>query len=142
MYFQIENIVIWPSKADVEPLKHVVWFEPGVVNVITGESRTGKSAVIPIIDYCLGSSKCAIPIDVIRKSASWYGVTVVSAKGEHILVARRNGGPHFVLQRETVGGIHRTASRRGGRLGTVGHWGRRSQLGRHILSQGSAVARP
>ena len=90
MYFQIENIVIWPSKADVKPLKRVVWFEPGVVNVITGESRTGKSAVIPIIDYCLGSSKCAIPIDVIRKSASWYGVTVVSDKGEHILVARKS----------------------------------------------------
>ena len=90
MYFQIENIVIWPSKADVKPLKRVVWFEPGVVNVITGESRTGKSAVIPIIDYCLGSSKCAIPIDVIRKSASWYGVTVVSDKGEHILLLRQS----------------------------------------------------
>ena len=90
MYFQIENIVVWPSKPDAVPAKRVVWFRTGAVNVITGESRTGKSAVIPIIDYCLGSSKCAIPIDVIRRSASWYGVTVVAGKGEHILVARKS----------------------------------------------------
>ena len=90
MYFQIENIVVWPAKADATPAKRVVWFQTGAVNVITGESRTGKSAVIPIIDYCLGSSRCAIPIDVIRKSASWYGVTVVSDRGEHILVTRRS----------------------------------------------------
>ena len=90
MYFQIENVVVWPSKPDAVPPKRVVWFQTGTVNVITGESRTGKSAVIPIIDYCLGSSKCAIPIDVIRRSASWYGVTVVTEKDEHILVARRS----------------------------------------------------
>ena len=90
MYFQIENIVVWPAKPDAVPAKRVVWFRTGAVNVITGESRTGKSAVIPIIDYCLGSSKCAIPIDVIRRSASWYGVTVVTEGGEHILVTRRS----------------------------------------------------
>ena len=89
MYFQIENIVIWPSKANAVPSRRIVRFEPGKVNVITGESRTGKSAVIPIIDYCLCSSRCAIPIDVIRSSASWYGVTIVNNRGEHILVARK-----------------------------------------------------
>lgn len=30
-------------------------FDLGKVNVITGASRTGKSAIIPIIDYCLGA---------------------------------------------------------------------------------------
>ena len=89
MYFQIENIVIWPAREDANPPKRVISFKPGTVNVITGDSRTGKSAVIPIIDYCLGARRCAIPIDVIRDAASWYAVTIITKAGEHILVARK-----------------------------------------------------
>jgi hypothetical protein len=37
-------------------------FELGKVNIITGASGTGKSAIIQTIDYCLGSSNCEIPI--------------------------------------------------------------------------------
>lgn len=36
-------------------LTRSVSLEPGV-NIITGESKTGKSALIPIVDYCLGSA--------------------------------------------------------------------------------------
>lgn len=36
-------------------------FVPGAVNIITGASNTGKSAIIKTIDYCLGSSQCDIP---------------------------------------------------------------------------------
>ncbi|MEK3901716.1 DUF3732 domain-containing protein [Paenibacillus sp. FSL R7-0179] len=31
------------------------------VNIITGDSKTGKSALVEIIDYCLCSSRCTIP---------------------------------------------------------------------------------
>lgn len=89
MYFQIRQLVVWPKTPDVSPKFQQVKFELGKVNVITGESRTGKSAIIPIIDYCLGSSHCSIPIDKIRDHASWYGVEIVTESGDHIFVARK-----------------------------------------------------
>lgn len=44
------------------------------VNVIRGASNTGKSAVIEIIDFTLGSSLCRIP-DFIRRRSSWVATT-------------------------------------------------------------------
>ena len=37
-----------------------VSIEPGVLNIITGASGTGKSTLIKAIDYCLGSGKCEL----------------------------------------------------------------------------------
>lgn len=39
-------------------------FDIGTVNIITGASGTGKSAIIDAIDYCLGSSDCKLPFFV------------------------------------------------------------------------------
>lgn len=86
MNFQIRNIVVWPKNEIFEP--RIIKFELGKVNVITGKSRTGKTAIIPIVDYCLGSSKCLIPIEVIRDNASWYGLVISLDEGE-FLVARK-----------------------------------------------------
>jgi len=86
MKFQLTNLIIWPKSAEFPP--RTVDFVPGKVNVITGSSRTGKSAIIPIIDYCLASSDCFIPIDTIRDHASWYGV-VFQTETEQILIARK-----------------------------------------------------
>ncbi len=85
MRFQLLRLVIWPKDPQFAP--RVVEFTPGVVNVITGGSRTGKSAIIPIIDYCLASSDCFVPIDTIRDNALWYGV-VVQTDSEEMLLAR------------------------------------------------------
>lgn len=86
MYFQIAKLIIWPKNTQFAPRE--VKFEPGKLNVITGLSRTGKSAIIPIIDYCLGSGECQIPIDIIRDAASWYGVIVQLAE-DQLLICRR-----------------------------------------------------
>jgi hypothetical protein len=86
MKFQIEKLIIWPRKTNFPP--QIIPFYPGKVNVITGASRTGKSAIIPIIDYCLGSGTCSIPIEVIRDNALWYGV-VICTSSEKILFARK-----------------------------------------------------
>jgi len=71
MHFQIKQLILWRRGGQG---KRVVEFKPGVVNVISGASKTGKSAVIPIIDYCLGSERCAIPVGVIRETCEWFGV--------------------------------------------------------------------
>ena len=86
MKFQLHNLIIWPKAKEFAP--QIIKFEEGKLNVITGESRTGKSAIIPIIDYCLASSDCHIPIDTIRDHASWYGV-VFKTESEKILISRK-----------------------------------------------------
>ncbi|TVM36099.1 DUF3732 domain-containing protein [Oceanidesulfovibrio marinus] len=105
MQFQIKELILWPKDLNREPRQ--VEFELGKVNVITGASRTGKSAIIPIIDYCLCSSKCSIPVGIIRDTCSWFGI-VLNTKHGDILLARRNPGDQkqtgdmFVLEGKQI----------------------------------------
>lgn len=43
-----------------------IQFKKGCLNIIHGNSQTGKSAIISIIDYCLGSKETKIPAGTIR----------------------------------------------------------------------------
>lgn len=89
MYFQLLKVILW-SRVEKEP--RIVDFQPHMVNVISGASKTGKSSVIPIIDYCLGSAKCAIPVGVIRETCSWFGVLIDTLEGQKLLARREPGG--------------------------------------------------
>lgn len=82
MFFQIKEIVLWPRNSALTPRR--VQFELGKVTVISGASRTGKSAVIPIIDYCLGSKSCSIPVKTIRNACEWFGVVVKTSMGDKL----------------------------------------------------------
>jgi hypothetical protein len=100
MYFQILKLILWPR---VPGVPRIVNFKKGAVNVISGSSKTGKSAVIPIIDYCLGADKCAIPVGVIRESCSWFGVLIETLEGQKLFARREPGelqrtGDMFVLE--------------------------------------------
>jgi Protein of unknown function (DUF3732) len=87
--FVIRKVILWPKKRTLTP--RIIEFQPGVVNVITGASQTGKSALIPIVDYCLGAGKCAIPVGIIREAVEWFGVLVATSQGQ-LLLARREPG--------------------------------------------------
>lgn len=105
MKFQIKEIVLWPKKSGVKPRR--LPFETGSVNVISGASRTGKSAIIPIIDYCLGSDKCSIPVLTIRNACEWFGVVVQTSAGEKLFARREPGsqkstGDMFVVEAPKV----------------------------------------
>jgi hypothetical protein len=89
MKLKIKHIVLYPKDKSKE--KRVVAFEIDKVNVITGESHKGKSALVHIIDYCLGSGKCSIPVGVIRDFTDWFGVHIVSEKTE-LLILRKEPG--------------------------------------------------
>ncbi|MFA8324536.1 DUF3732 domain-containing protein [Burkholderia ubonensis] len=89
MQLQILEVILWPKNAGLEPRR--VPFEPGVVNIISGASKRGKSSVIPIIDYCLGSRLCAIPAGKIRESCAWFGIRVRTSEGEKLLARREPG---------------------------------------------------
>src|SRR3546814_18864256 len=88
MFFQIRRVILWP-RDDHPP--QVVPFELGVVNVISGASKTGKSAMIPIIDFCLGADKCAIPVGHIREKCAWFGILVETVEGQKLLARREPG---------------------------------------------------
>lgn len=87
MKLTILKIILWPKDSSLPP--RVVPFEPGRINIVTGESGTGKSTLTWILDYCLGSDKCSIPVGLIRDVTSWFGLHLKLANTEMIL-ARRN----------------------------------------------------
>lgn len=114
MFFQIKEIVLWPKNSALEPRR--VQFEVGKVTVISGASRTGKSAVIPIIDYCLGAGSCSIPVKTIRDACEWFGVIVKTSMGEKLFARREPGTQRstddmFLLEAATIVDVPRTLSK-------------------------------
>ena len=63
--------------------QRLVPFGPGL-NIITGASGTGKSALIKAVDYCLGSSECELPAHIRRHSIA-VGVKWVAGDDEMIV---------------------------------------------------------
>ncbi len=84
MSFQLLDVVLYSFDGQQRVLK----FQPGSLNIVTGASKTGKTALIEIIDYCLGSDSCAIPAGVIRRTVDWVGVRLQVTDGQ-VFVARK-----------------------------------------------------
>lgn len=66
---------------------HYINLEEGL-NIITGRSSTGKSAIIEIFDYCTGNSDNTIPEGIITDNAALYFI-VFEAKNTGLVLARR-----------------------------------------------------
>lgn len=60
------------------------------LNIITGHSKTGKSAILDIIDWCLGSKDSTIPRGVITDFANYYAL-LIKFQSVTLLLARKNG---------------------------------------------------
>lgn len=64
------------------------------LNVITGRSSTGKSALSEIIEYCMGRSSFNVPEGIIRDKVIWFAV-IYQFQHEQVMVAKPtppNGG--------------------------------------------------
>ena len=88
MKFQILNIVVYGTNGQIRSIE----LKPDAVNIITGRSGSGKSALIHIVDYCLGRKECYVYAGVIRKYVEWYAIKLQTSSGE-IFIARRNPEP-------------------------------------------------
>ena len=88
MTLQIAKLVLYSHRGDVREVS----FSLGRLNVLTGASKTGKSAIIDIVDYCTGRSECNVAAGVIRKHVSWYAI-LFQLGDSQIFVARRNPAP-------------------------------------------------
>lgn len=87
MSFTINSITIYSYNGEQRTLK----LNRSGLNIITGKSRTGKSSLIDIIDYCFGRGECYVAEGVIRQYVSWFAVEI--QKDEDVLfIARRNPG--------------------------------------------------
>lgn len=81
--WNIKKIVLYSHQESNKELE----FELEAVNIITGRPHSGKSAIIEIVDYCLGSSECHIP-EMVRERTSWVGVLWQKNKTQ-CLICRR-----------------------------------------------------
>lgn len=81
--------------------KRLVPLKQGV-NIITGESKTGKSALVEIIDYCLCSTRCTIPKGKITDFSYLY-VLLMGIGDNTYIIARYNwdnGGKMYFSKEE------------------------------------------
>lgn len=64
-----------------------IQFKVDGLNVITGRSSTGKSALSEIIEYCMGRSSFNVPEGIIRDKVAWFAV-IYQFEKEQVLVAK------------------------------------------------------
>ncbi len=72
MNFHFKKIILWLHSGE----KRELIFQPNKVNVITGGSNTGKTAIMQIIDYCLFASRSKLPESIINENVAWYGINI------------------------------------------------------------------
>jgi len=88
MSMQILDIVVYSHHGESRVLSLI----PGTVNVITGASKTGKSALVDIVDYCFGAGECRVPEGPIRRCVLWFGLRLQLESGQ-AFIARKCPGP-------------------------------------------------
>lgn len=88
MSMQIKSIYLYHRDGRIRTLN----FKLGEVNVITGKSSAGKSAITEIIEYCLGRSEFRVPSGRIRDSVACYAVKYQIGKSE-VFIAKFPPGP-------------------------------------------------
>lgn len=91
MTMQLLDIVIFSH----DGRRRTLTLNIGAVNIITGASKTGKSALVDIVDYCFGAGECRVPEGPIRRSVSWFGLRLKLESGQ-AFIARRCPGPRAV----------------------------------------------
>ncbi|MBK4783627.1 MAG: DUF3732 domain-containing protein [Pantoea sp. Pent] len=72
-----------------------VTFTSGV-NVITGDSKTGKSALLEIVDFCLFSKTSSIPKGIITNFAIFYAIVLKTEAG-YLVIGRPAHIPTFLF---------------------------------------------
>lgn len=66
---QLISVALYHQDGRVRPVN----FRPGRLNIVTGASRTGKSALLDIVDFCLGRDDAPIPRTTTFSAVAWYG---------------------------------------------------------------------
>jgi len=103
MSFTIKAIILYSHDGE----QRVLQFNAQGLNIITGNSKTGKSAIIDIVDYCLGRGSYNVAEGEIRRKVAWFGLHLIKGDDE-VFIARDNPGPsantgsHVYFQRGKI----------------------------------------
>ncbi len=88
MSLRILEIGVYGHNGELNSVK----LNPSGLSIITGASKTGKSSLIDIIEYCFGREQCHVSDGVIRQHVAWYGI-LLDRGDSRIFLARRNPKP-------------------------------------------------
>lgn len=80
---QLDTLVIYNADGD----RREIHFRPGELNIITGESGTGKTSLIGILRFLMGSDSPHVPLGPIQSTVAWYGLAAHVGQ-THFFVAR------------------------------------------------------
>lgn len=83
MTMQILQISVYGKNGERRDVK----LNPSRVNIITGASKKGKSSLLDIVEYCLGSSECGVAEGFIRKTVDWYAI-LLQFRDTQVFIAR------------------------------------------------------
>lgn len=86
---------------------HSVSFTPGL-NVVTGRSSTGKSALIEIFDTCFGSSDFTVPEGIITQSADIFFL-VIKIRDTTLVIGRKVQAKYIFLNQDNASGVESNA---------------------------------
>lgn len=81
---QLRSIILYNHSGE----QQVLDFELGRLNIVTGTSQTGKSALLDIVDFCLGRDEVTLPIGPITRTVAWYAV-ILQLADTRAFVARK-----------------------------------------------------
>ncbi|MEW1687391.1 DUF3732 domain-containing protein [Streptomyces sp. NPDC091265] len=104
MTCQIRAVVLYGKQPDQ---MEILPFELGKLSIVTGDSRTGKTSIATITDYCLGSGNYPVKAGVVRDYVQVYALQLVV--GERQLFTARpasnstTAAPRLCLQFQPAG---------------------------------------
>lgn len=85
---QLRSIILYSKSGE----KRVLDFALGELNIVTGTSQTGKSALLDIVDFCMGRDEVTLPIGPISRTVSWYAA-LFQLPDTRAFVARKAPAP-------------------------------------------------
>lgn len=89
MNLYIESIKLWFKGFSEDVLKTVTYpFKPNKINVITGDSSTGKSSILGIIDYLFLSDNPVIVENIVNENVEFYGMHLYLDGISYILIRK------------------------------------------------------
>jgi hypothetical protein len=80
---QLRAVALWNRDGE----RRTIELRPGELNIITGEAKTGKSALLEIVEFCLGRSTVSLPEGALTRAVDWYGL-LVAADSESVFIGR------------------------------------------------------
>lgn len=100
MNLYIASIKLWfQGFLENEENAIIYRLKPDKINVITGDSSTGKSSILGVIDYCLLSDTPTIVENIINENVEYYGINIYLNGKSYILIRK---APHLGIGTQDV----------------------------------------